>query len=214
MSAIELYTRAMLDGAVVTVELAIGGSLVSLVVGAIGAVGRLYGPKPVKVLIYGYVELIRGLPAILQLFILYFGLTQFGIDIPAYWAAFLWMCLYGTGYAIEIYRAGLQSVHEGQHEATAALGLTRTEAMRKVIIPQAWVAMLPAITSFVVLELKNTTLVYFIGVEDIMFHARLGVSNSGNPLAIYGIAALMYVIMNGLISRIGALLEKRAAIAN
>ena len=214
MSPIELYTREMLDGAVVTLELAIGGSVVSLVVGAIGAIGRIYGPKPLKALIYGYVELIRGLPAILQLFILYFGLTQFGLDIPAYWAAFLWMCLYGIGYAIEIYRAGLQSVHMGQHEATAALGLTRTDAMRKVIIPQAWVAMLPALTSFVVLELKNTTLVYFIGVEDIMFHARLGVSNSGQPLAIYGIAALMYIVMNGAIGRVGGHLEKRAAVAS
>ena len=213
MSAIGLYTGEMLGGAVVTLELAIGGSVVSLIVGAIAAIGRIYGPKPLRTFIYGYVELIRGLPAILQLFILYFGLTQFGLNIPAYWAAFLWMCLYGIGYAIEIYRAGLQSVHAGQHEATAALGMTRADAMRKVIIPQAWVAMLPTLTSFVVLEFKNTTLVYFIGVEDIMFHARLGVSNSGQPLAIYGIAALMYVVINGAVSRIGALLERRAALA-
>ena len=86
--------------------------------------------------------------------------------------------------------------------------------MRRVLIPQAWAAMLPALTNFVVLELKNTTLVYFIGVGDIMFHARLGVSNSGNPFAIYGIAAVIYIVLNGSISRIGGFLEHRAAVSN
>ena len=84
MSAIGLYTGEMLGGAVVTLELAIGGSVVSLIVGAIAAIGRIYGPKPLRTFIYGYVELIRGLPAILQLFILYFGLTQFGLNIPTH----------------------------------------------------------------------------------------------------------------------------------
>jgi His/Glu/Gln/Arg/opine family amino acid ABC transporter permease subunit len=213
VSAIALYTGAMLDGAVITVELTAGATVVSLIAGAGGAVGRLYGPRALRAFIFGYVETIRGLPAILQLFILYFGLTQFGINLPAYWAAFIWLCLYGTGYGVEIFRAGLQGIPQGQHEATAALGLTRFEAMRRVIIPQAWVAMLPALTNFVVLELKNTTLVYFIGVQDIMFHARLGVSNSGQPLAIYGVAAAIYIVLNGTISRVGGLLEKRAAIA-
>ncbi len=213
MSTIALYAGEMLGGAVVTLELTVGATVVSLFAGAMGAVGRLYGPKPLRAFVLAYVETIRGLPAILQLFILYFGLTQFGVDIPAYWAAFLWLCLYGTGYAVEIFRAGLQGIPQGQHEATAALGLTRFESMRRVIIPQAWVAMLPALTNFVVLELKNTTLVYFIGVQDIMFHTRLGVSNSGQPLAIYGIAAVIYIILNGTVGRIGGLLEKRASVA-
>ena len=213
MSAVGLYAQDMVLGAKVTLELTAGGVAVSLVAGAIGAAGRLYGPKPVRMVITGFVELVRGLPAILQLFILYFGLTQYGINLPAYWAAFIWVCFYGTGYAIEIFRAGLAAVPEGQHEASAALGLSRMQAMRRVVIPQAWVAMLPALTNFAVLELKNTTLVYFIGVQDVMFHARLGVSNSGQPLAIYGIAAAIYIVLNSALTKTGAYLEKRSALA-
>ncbi len=213
MSGVGLYTVEMVHGAVLTVELAAGGTAVSLAVGAVAAVGRLYGPRPLRAAITGYVELVRGLPAILQLFVLYFGLTQFGVDLSSFTAAFVWMCFYGTGYAIEIFRAGLSAVAEGQQEAAAALGLGRVTAFRRVILPQAYATMLPPLTNFVVLELKNTTLVYFVGVHEIMFQARLGAGNSGNPLAIYLIAAAIYVVLNGTIGRVGAILERRTALA-
>ena len=120
---------------------------------------------------------------------------------------------YGTGYAIEIFRAGLCAVPDGQHEASAALGLGRVQAFRCVVLPQAYSLMLPPLTNFVVLELKNTTLVYFVGVHEVMFEARLGAGNSGNPLAIYLIAAAIYVVLNVGLGRLGALLERRAAVA-
>src|SRR5579875_338236 len=214
MSGLGLYTQDMLRGAVLTLELTAGGTVVSLLAGAVAAVGRMYGPKPLRALIVSYVELVRGLPAILQLFVLYFGLTQFGIDLSSLTAAFIWMCFYGTGYAIEIFRAGLSAIPEGQHEAASALGFGPITSFRRVIVPQAFTLMLPPLTNFVVLELKNTTLVYCIGVHEIMFQARLGAGNSGNPLGVYLVAAGIYVVVNVALGRAGAFLEHRAAAAH
>lgn len=213
MSGVGLYAQEMVRGAVVTLELTAVGAVVSLAAGSVLAAGRLYGPRVLRSVIAGYVELVRGLPAILQLFVLYFGLTQFGFALSSLTAALIWMCFYGTGYAIEIFRAGLCAVPDGQHEASAALGLGRVQAFRCVVLPQAYSLMLPPLTNFVVLELKNTTLVYFVGVHEVMFEARLGAGNSGNPLAIYLIAAAIYVVLNVGLGRLGALLERRAAVA-
>lgn len=195
------YTTQMLHGAVVTIELTAVGSLVSLVLGAVFALGRMRGPAPVRQLVTGYVELVRGVPQILQLFILYFGLTQFGIDLSALTAGFVWMCVYGTGYAVEIFRAGFAGVAHGQEEAATAIGLGSLSTMRRVILPQVVAAMLPPLTSFVILQLKNTTLVYIIGVHEIMFSARVGAGTTARPLAIYAIAAGIYLVMNWALAR-------------
>ncbi|NNN08872.1 MAG: amino acid ABC transporter permease [Acidimicrobiaceae bacterium] len=201
-------TSQMLHGAVLTVELAAGGVGVSLVLGALGGLARSRGPRWLRWLIVGYVELVRGLPQILQLFILYFGLTQFGINLSPFTAGFIWMCFYGTGYAIEIFRAGISGVHPGQLEASTALGLSRFQSFRRVVLPQAVARMVPPLTTFVILELKNTTLLYIIGVPEIMYHANLLASNS-QPLNIYLIAVGFYLVMNMTLGRLGAYVEHK-----
>lgn len=195
------YTTKMLHGALVTLELTAVGTGVSLIVGAIFALGRMRGPAPVRYLVTGYVELVRGVPQILQLFIFYFGLTQFGVYLSALTAGFIWMCVYGTGYAVEIFRAGFAGVAHGQEEAATAIGLGRLSSMRRVILPQVVAAMLPPLTSFVILQLKNTTLVYIIGVHEIMFNARVGAGATFRPLVIYAIAAGIYLAMNWVLAR-------------
>lgn len=209
MTSVAFYAEQMLHGAVVTLELTAGGAAVSLALGAVGGLARARGPAPVRRAIAAYVELVRGLPAILQLFVLYFGLTQFGVDLSPFTAAFIWMCFYGTGYGIEIFRAGLEGVPPGQFEAATAIGLSRFSLFRTVVLPQAVAIMLPPLTNFVILELKNTTILYIIGVPEIMYQARLGAGNSGQPLSVYLIAAAFYVVMNTTLGRIGAYLEQR-----
>lgn len=213
MTGLGLYTREMLQGAVVTLELTAAGAGISLVGGAVLAAGRMWGPAPVRAVIAGFVEIIRGTPAILQLFIIYFGLSQFGINLSPPVAAVLWLVLYGMGYAVEIFRAGLDGVAQGQHEAASALGLRSVTAFRRIIIPQAVTSMLPPLTSWMILELKNTTLVYFINVHEIMYNANQGVSNSGNPLGVLLIAAGIYIVINMFIVAGGSWLERRRAAA-
>lgn len=205
------YTRQMLAAALVTLELAGIGTGVSLLLGVLGGLGRVHGPRVLRWLIVAYVELVRGTPAILQLFILYFGLTQFGIDMSPMLAVTVWLCFYGTGYAIEIFRAGLVGVAHGQREAAAALALGRGVTMRRVILPQAVAAMLPALTSFVVIQIKNTTIGYIVGASEVMYHARIAATNTNEPLAVYAIAGGIYIVLNGLVSRGAAYMRHRQA---
>ncbi|MCL6453998.1 MAG: ABC transporter permease subunit [Alicyclobacillus sp.] len=99
----------------------------------------------------------------------------------------------------------------GQREAATALGLGRWLALRKVIVPQAFALMLPAITSFVVLQLKNTTLLYLVGYADIMYEARLGKDATSAPGVMYLMAAVLYLVMSLVIGRLGDRAERRAA---
>lgn len=210
MSSLGFDLQQMAHGLELTAEIAAGGVGGSLVLGAVAGVARARGPAVVRRALMVYVELIRGLPAILQLFILYFGLTQFSIDLSATLAGFIWMLVYGTAYAIEIFRAGLSGVHPGQDEAAIALGLGPSTRLFKIIMPQAIARMMPPLTSFVILAVKNTTLLYVIGAPELMYHANLLATN-GDPLTIYLLAIAFYLVISLAIGRLGAYVEGRMA---
>ena len=211
MHYVALYWAVMARGGALDLEMTAIAVAISVVVGVLAAIGKLYGGKLLAALITGYVEVIRGLPPILQLFIIYFGLSQFQINLSPFAAGLLWLILYGIGYAVEIFRAGIAAVAEGQGEAADALGMTRAQGLRRVILPQAWVIMLPSLMTFLVLQVKNTTLLYLVGVADIMYQARLGTSATEQPAIMYGMAAAAYLVINLTLSRLGGVLERRVA---
>lgn len=211
MHIVGLYISPIAIGALKDFILTVISTLLSFVVGMLFAAGRLYGHPVIKIIISWYVELIRGLPAILQLFIIFFGLTQIGINLSPLAAGLIWLIAYGVGYAVEIFRSGIMDVADGQREAASALGLSWWVTMRKIIVPQAFTVMLPAITSFVVLQLKNTTLLYLVGYEDIMYQARLGTDATEAPGILYLMAAAAYLLMSLIIGLIGNRMEKRSA---
>nr|WP_275107396.1 amino acid ABC transporter permease [Sulfobacillus harzensis] len=203
---------AFLSGAGKDVVLTIVSTILSIIIGILAAAGRLYGPKVVQLIIAWYVEIIRGLPAILQLFIIYLGFNQIGVTFSPLTAALIWLVAYGVGYAVEIFRSGIMEVAQGQREAAMALGLSSSTTMRKIIVPQAMTAMLPPLVSFVVLQLKNTTMLYLVGFADVMYQARLGTDATEKPGTLYLMAALIYLILSLVIGRIGMRLERRAAV--
>ncbi len=205
------YAGTIGVGGLKDVALTVVSLILSIILGTLFALGRLYGPWPVRTLIYWYVEIIRGLPAILQLFIIYFGFTQWGINFSPLTAALIWLVAYGTGYAVEIFRSGIMEIPTGQREAAAALGLSSRTTMIRVVVPQAYAIMLPPLTSFVVLQLKNTTLLYLIGFADIMYEARLGVDATNHAAILYFMAALAYLILSLIIGRVGVRLERNVA---
>lgn len=211
MHIVGLYLSPFAMGALKDLILTIVSTFLSFVLGIAFAAGRLYGHPIISGIIGWYVELIRGLPAILQLFIIYYGLDQLHIRLTVLQAGLIWLVAYGVGYAVEIFRSGIMDVPLGQREAASALGLSRWVTMRKVIVPQAFAVMMPAITSFVVLQLKNTTLLYLIGYADIMYQANQGTNSTSEPQIMYIMAAVAYLIMSLVIGRIGNVMEKRAA---
>ena len=204
-----LYLGPFLQGTVVTLELTVVSTVVALVAGILGALGMIHGGKILRAVLVVYVELVRGLPPILQLFIIFFGLTQFGVQLDAFSAALIWLMVYGAGYAIEVFRAGIQDVAEGQWEAARSVGMGYFTTLRKIILPQAFALMMPELTNFTVLQLKNTTFVFFIGVADIMYQAQQGAASTEQPQVMFVMAALFYLVLNGGISRIAALVERR-----
>lgn len=206
------YAGPMSVGAVKDLILTVLSVALSIVIGVLFAAGRLYGPKPVRFLISWYVEIIRGLPAILQLFIIFFGFQQFGIMFSPLTASLLWLIAYGVGYMVEIFRSGIMDVSAGQWEAAAALGLPWFITLKRIVFPQALVTMLPALTSIVVLQLKNTTLIYLIGFSDAMFTATSGANTTDQPGILYPMVALAFLIMSLGIGRIGHAMERRAAV--
>lgn len=212
MHIIAEYAGTLAVGALKDLGLTIVSTVISFILGVLFAAGRLWGPAPVKTIIYWYVEVIRGLPAILQLFIIFFGFNQFGITFSPLTAAMIWLVAYGTGYAVEIFRSGIMEVPRGQREAAMALGLSSRTTMLRIVVPQAFAVMLPPLTAFVVLQLKNTTLLYLVGFADVMYEARLGVDATSHAAILYFMAAFAYLIMSLAIGRLGFRLEKRVAV--
>ncbi len=211
MHVAELYIGSIAIGALKDFILTVVSTLVSLILGILFAALRLYGNFIIKAVIGWYVEIIRGLPAILQLFIIFFGLNQIGIRLSPLTAGLIWLVAYGSGYAVEIFRSGIMDVADGQREAAAALGLNWWTMMRKVVMPQAFAVMLPALTSFVVLQLKNTTMLYLVGYADIMYQARLGTDATDAPGVLYLMSAIAYLVMSLIIGIVDNRMEKRVA---
>lgn len=205
------YFLRMLQGVLQTIWIGGVGTAVALVLGALLAVVRLRGPRVFSWLVSAYVELIRGTPAIIQLFVLFFGLTQFGIYFTPAAAGVIWLSLYGAAYACEIFRAGIAEVHPGQEEAARALSVGPVRTFVSIVLPQAIVNILPPLTTFLVIQLKTTTILYIIGVQEVIAAARLGSNSLHQPLLMYGLAALIFIVMNVALSRTVTRINNRSA---
>jgi len=154
-----------------------------------------------------YIEVIRGTPELLQIFLIYFGLAQYGIRIPPLPSAVLWLGIFGGAYVTEIFRAGIQSVGEGQFEAGRALGLSRISLMRRVVLPQAILSILPPLANFFILQIKASSMAYLIGVQEIMGEAKIASLGSFRTMEIYLLAAVIYFFLCYPMSKLVARVE-------
>jgi polar amino acid transport system substrate-binding protein len=161
------FTPLLAKGALVTLELSLLGMALAMAWGLALTLARLYGPWWLRWPSIAYVELIRGTPLLIQLFILFYGLPHFGIKLPPFFAAVIGLGLNYAAYESENYRAGLMAVHTGQMEAALALGMKRGQAIRYVLLPQAWRAILPPVTNDFVSILKDSSLVSVITMVEL-----------------------------------------------
>ena len=142
-----------------------------------------------------YIEFIRGTPTLTQLFLIYFGLPAFGIALPGFGAAVVALGLHYAAYMSETYRAGIAAVDRGQGEAAAAIGMTRAEAMRYVVLPQAVRVILPPMGNSLVSLLKDTSVASLIAAPELMMRADDLTSEYYMPMQVYLIAGAMYFLM-------------------
>jgi His/Glu/Gln/Arg/opine family amino acid ABC transporter permease subunit len=202
------FLSVLLGGAAMTVEVTVGALAFALVAGLVVALLRMSRWRVVRVLAGVYVELIRGTPALAQLFIIYFGLPDLGVSPKPVTAAIIGLGINGAAYLAEIYRAGIEAIHKGQIEAALSLGMTPRRAMQYIILPQALRLMLPPITNFSILLLKDTALVSVIAAPEIMFFARNLVTETYQSMHVYLLAAVIYLCMTIPLSRLVARLER------
>jgi polar amino acid transport system permease protein len=158
---------AALRGAGITVMMWIGGGLVAFAIGFLVALARRYGGGWVRWGLAGPVEVLRGTPFLIQLFLLYYGGPFIGLRLEPYEAGFLGTSIYGAAYFSEIIRAGLEAVPRGHVEAATVLGLTRTQTVARILVPEMTLLILPSSINMMIILLKETAVLSIITVPEL-----------------------------------------------
>ena len=202
----------LLKGAVFTVVLSVGGMFVGLLLGFVLALMRLYGFTPVRWIARIYVSFFRGTPLLVQLFLLFFGLPQFGILLPAWLCGVIGLGIYSGSYVSEVVRGAIQSIDRGQMEAARSLGMSYREAMWEVVLPQAFRRMLPPLGNETIALIKNSALVSLLTIDDVMREGQRIISTSFRALEVYIAVALIYFILTNAATWALRQLEKRMTV--
>ncbi|KAF3996992.1 amino acid ABC transporter permease [Glaciimonas immobilis] len=188
-------------GALITVEITAVSLLMGCVLGLLVGMGRLNPKKRVR---YGlcttYVTVIRGTPLLVQLFLLFFGLPELNILLPAFVCGILGLGIYSGAYISEIVRGAIQSIEKGQMEAARSLGMSYGAAMRTIILPQAIVRMIPPLGNEFIALIKNSALVSLLTIADLMHEGQKIISISYRSLEVYLAIAVVYLVLTSLTS--------------
>jgi polar amino acid transport system permease protein len=199
----------LLSGALATVGLAAFASVVGICLSIGGAALGRSGIKAARQVVAGYVELIRNTPFLVQMFFIFFGLPTLGLHLNAMQAAALAMTINLSAYSIEIVRAGIEAVPQGQREAGMALGLRPVIVFGKIVLPQALGSMWPALVSQVVIILLESAVVSQIAVRDLTYAGDVIQSRTFRPFETYLIITAIYLILAVAARRVLLLLGRR-----
>ena len=201
----------LLRAALVTLEISAAAMSIAIGLGLTMAVLRVFGPRLVSWPIVGLIEVIRGTPLLIQLFIIFYGLPAIGIRFSPYWAAVFGLGLNYSAYEAENYRAGIQSIPRGQLDAALALGLTRVQTIRKIVLPQAMRLVIPPVTNDFIALLKDSSLVSVITmVELTKMYGQLAATYY-DYIGLGILTAAIYFLMGLPIARLSRKLEQRLA---
>ncbi len=195
-------------GAGVTLAISLLAMALAVPLGLSLALGRVYGSAPVRICAHGYIELFRGTPVLLQLYILYYGIAPL-VHLPALAAAILGLGMNYGAYEAEVQRAALQAIPAAQSEAAAALGLSRGQALRLVLLPQALRTALPAMTNDLIALLKDSSLVSVITVVELTKQMTITAVDVRSWALPGALCAAMYFAMSYPLARLAARLEAR-----
>ncbi|WAG79311.1 cystine ABC transporter permease [Metapseudomonas furukawaii] len=199
----------LLKGAVYTVVLSLGGMFFGLLLGFLLALARLYGFTPLRWLAQVYVSFFRGTPLLVQLFMIYYGLPQLGIQLEPLPAALIGFSLNMAAYTSEILRAAIASIDKGQWEAAASIGMSRSQTLVRAILPQAARTALPPLGNSFISLVKDTALAATIQVPELFRQAQLITARTFEIFTLYLAAALIYWVLATVLSHFQTRLEAR-----
>lgn len=203
------YRSQFLHAILVTIGLSVVGMMLGTVIGLGIALLKISGNRILELIGSFYTWIFRGIPLLVQLFVLYYGLPGIGINLPAYVAAIIGLSLCSGAYIAEIIRAGIQSIDKGQMEAALSLGLNRAQAMRRIIIPQTYRRLVPPMANEFITLLKDTSLASVITMVEILRTSELIAANTFRTFEMYVTAAICYLFLTTVITGLLGLVERK-----
>ena len=215
------FGPALAAGTLMTIKLALCSLAVGLVLGLLGALGKTSPHKSLQLLGGGYSTLVRGVPELLWVLLIYFGsvtlmrnigefLNLPGLELNAFAAGTIALGLCFGAYATEVFRGAILAIPKGHREAGLALGLSKTRIFWRIILPQMWRIALPGLGNLFMILMKDTALVSVIGLEEIMRRSQIAVTASKEPFTFFLVAAFIYLGLTMIAMTAMYFLEKRA----
>lgn len=190
LSSYDIFLKA----AVLTINLTLCSLLIGSVIGLIFAFFRLSNSKVLNMVATAYITVIRGTPLIVQIAVLYYGISNF-ILLSQFWAGALALAIHGGAYIAEIFRGAIQSIDRGQMEAARSLGMSYPMAMRRIVLPQAFKSAIPPLGNQFISGLKESSLVAYIGMSDLWGTALSEAASTYRQLETYIVVGLYYLVM-------------------
>ncbi|MEI2356736.1 amino acid ABC transporter permease [Mesobacillus zeae] len=201
------------DAMMLTLQLTVVSIIFGIVIGLFFALLKISNIKILGYISDAYVYLIRGTPLIVQIFILYFGISGIFL-IPDFWAAALALAFHNGAYIAEIFRGTIQAVDQGQMEAGRSLGMTKSLAMRRIILPQAFRRSLPPLGNQFIIGLKDSSLAAFISMNELFNVATTLGSNNFDEMTYLIIVAIYYLLLVALLTWVVNSIEKKLAVSD
>lgn len=198
----------LLRGLWMTIALGVVSIVIGVTAGLIVSLIRLYAPKPLQLLMIAYIDIMRAMPMLVVLILIYYALPFIGISFSAWWSAILGFSIVLAAYSAEVFRSGIESVPRGQFEAAAALGIPFLITLYKVVLPQAVRIVIPPTTSNCVSMFKDTSLASTVALPELLKEGQNAQGFYANPSPLI-MAALIYIILLWPMVRLVSVLEKR-----
>ena len=210
----------LIKGLLITIEISMIAIVFGILLGLLTGLARISSNPCLKWCAITYIEIIRGTPLLVQIIIAYYVfatilndlLAKGGLpQVPSMWVGVASLAIFAGAYVAEIVRAGIQSIHKGQMEAARSLGMTKTTAMRKIILPQAFKRILPPLAGQFISLIKDSSLLGVIAITELTKATREAVTTSLMPYELWFICAVMYLVITFALSMFVQYLEKRTA---
>ena len=212
MNIIQIFTeyyQYFLRGTRTTILISLITVFCGAILGCLVALMRISNCKPLQAFSKLYITVIRGTPMLVQLYIVYYQLsfiqypsgTIWGVDMERAIPCVIALSLNSAAYIAEVFRAGIQAVDVGQLEAARSCGMTSAQAMRFIILPQAIKNILPAIGNEFITKVKETSIIQYLGISDLMYNNGIVITATYNPLPCYYISAILYLLLNIILGK-------------
>lgn len=196
-----------------TVKVALMASVVTFAAGLLMMLGRISRSRILRGVSTVLIEITRGIPTLLFIYFFFLLAPQFGLKLPAFWKITLPVSISAAGVVAEVLRSGVNAVPKGQTEAAISLGMRSGSVFFKIVFPQGFRYVIPALIAEIVIVLKDTTFAYVVNYADLMQNAKVLISNYDALLSVYLVAAVIYIIINYLLNKLSVAIAGRRKVS-